>query len=228
MLTDFTKFLTVVFIGVCFHNMFKLQQETGGVICGNIQVIPFIKTLPIFVVAFLLIKYIQLILLSGLYKFRRMRVLPYPRFWIQILSLILLYVAFFYAFIPNTYVYALFGAYGLNAGFWMYIFFKEGYAAEIFNKSDYRIRFLLFVRAVINILLGGYFLLIVFLAVLFAQYQSPDTYIFGAREIYYYYFLICYCSFNIFVDISFIGFLFTSGRDYNQSLTVGINRDSSH
>jgi len=225
MLTDFTKFLTVVFIGVCFHNMFKLQQD---VLCGNIQVIPFIKTLPIFVVAFLLIKYIQLILLSGLYKFRRMRVLPYPRFWIQILSLILLYVAFFYAFISNTYVYALFGAYGLNAVFWMYVFFKEGYANEIINKSDYKIRFLLFLRAVTNFLMGGYFLIIFFLSVLFAQYQSPGTYIFGAREIYYYYFLICYCAFNIFVDISFIGFLFTLRKDYNQSLTVGINSDRSH
>jgi len=225
MLTDFTKFLTVVFIGVCFHNMFKLQQD---VLYGNIQVIPFVKTLPIFVVAFLLIKYIQLILLSGLYKFRRMRVLPYPRFWIQILSLILLYVAFFYAFIPNTYVYALFGAYGLNAGFWMYVFFKEGYANEIINKSDYKIRYLLFIRAVINFFMGSYFLILVFLTVLFAEYQSPDTYLFGAREIYYYYFLICYCAFNIFVDISFIGFLFTSRKDYNQSLTVRINRGSSH
>jgi len=225
MLTDFTKFLTVVFIGVCFHNMFKLQQD---VLYGNIQVIPFVKTLPIFVVAFLLIKYIQLILLSGLYKFRRMRVLPYPRFWIQILSLILLYVAFFYAFIPNTYVYALFGAYGLNAGFWMYVFFKEGYANEIINKSDYKIRYLLFIRAVINFFMGSYFLILVFLTVLFAEYQSPDIYLFGAREIYYYYFLICYCAFNIFVDISFIGFLFTSRKDYNQSLTVRINRGSSH
>jgi hypothetical protein len=199
--------------------MFTLQQESGDGLNGSIQVISFIKPLPILVVTFLLIKYIQLILLSRLYKFRRMHVLPYPRFWNQILSLFLLYFAFFYAFSRNDYVYALFGVYGLTAGIWIYIFYKEGYISKIFNNINDWKKCLIFIRTVINIFLGGYFLFVIFLSLLFSRNQLLDIYTSEVREIYYYFCLIIYCIFNIIVDLLFIGFLFPSGRDYKQLLT---------
>lgn len=208
--------------------MFILQQEPGNASDSNIQVIFLFRILPILIVAFFLIKYVHLIMLSYRCKFKQMQGIPYPRFWSQTASLILLYFSFFYAFNRSIIVYGLFGIYGLITGLWMYIFYKEGYVTKIFNNINYKRRCLLFLRALSNIFLGGYFLFGIFLVVIFAQAQSPEIYTFEAREIYYHCFLIIYCIFNICVDFFFIGFLVTSERDYNQSLTVGINRDRSH
>lgn len=213
-LRNFTMFLTVVVVGVCFRNLFALQQESANTLDSSIQVVSFLRILPILVLIFLLIKYIHLIMLSDHYEFKPLWVVPYPRFWIQILELFLLYGAFFHAFGRDIWVYFLFGLYGLNTGLWMYVFSKERYIAKVLDNIGYRRRCLLFLRAVMNIFMGMCFLFGISLAVILPQSRPSEIYIFEAREVYYYPFLIGYCVFNFLVDISLIGSLVTPGQHH--------------